>query len=102
MNINNIKKIIDSPFPDEIKERMIIAELSEDEKVIPMLLQILDNERNTKQKIHDEMNLLLGKACIGLENKKINKDGFMQKQIKEFYEKHRGVVGDCFNILKSK
>lgn len=99
MDIKEIRKIINSELSDEYTEKMIINILAKDEKVIPMVMKILEQERVYKNEVYSEMNLLLSKAHLGLENKKYNSDGFMQKEIVEFYTKYKGYVGHCFKNL---
>lgn len=99
MDIKKIREIVNSELSDEYTEKMIINVISKDEKVIPMIMKILEDERLYKNEVYSEMNLLLSKAHLGLENKKYNSDGFMQKEIIEFYTKYRGYVGHCFKNL---
>lgn len=100
MDLERLKEILDSGMADDIKEFAIINTLSKDEKVIPMLMEILQREREYKKEVSIEMNLLLSKADTGLDNPKFNEGGFMQKEIYEFYKKYRDVVGHCFKSLK--
>ena len=99
MDIKKIREIVNSELSDEYTEKMIIDVISKDEKVIPMIMKILEEERLYKNEVYSEMNLLLSKAHLGLENKKYNSDGFMQKEIVEFYTKYKGYVGHCFKNL---
>lgn len=85
--------------PDDVVKSEIINSIAKDENVIPVVMKILERERQFKKEIHEEMNLLLSKAHIGLDNKKVNSDNFMQKEIIEFYTKYRGYVGHCFKKL---
>ena len=96
MNLEELKSIINSGLPDDVIKSEIINSLAKDENVIPVVMRILECEREFKKEIHNEMNLLLSKAHIGLDNKKVNSDNFMQKEIIEFYTKYRGYVGHCF------
>jgi hypothetical protein len=84
MDINGIQQIINSSASDEQKEWLIIELLSKDESVIPMMMKILDTERRRKSALTIEMNVLLSKAHLGLDNNKINKDGFIQNEIVAF------------------
>ncbi|MCC6683438.1 MAG: hypothetical protein IT247_00045 [Bacteroidia bacterium] len=99
MDIKKIREIVNSELSDEYTEKMIIDVISKDEKVIPIIMKILEDERLYKNEVYSEMNLLLSKAHLGLENKKYNSDGFMQKEIIEFYTKYKGYVGHCFKNL---
>ena len=99
MNLDNLREILNAHIPENIKEQLIIREISKDENVIPTVMKILEQERQLKSEIASEMNVLLSKAHIGLDNKKFNKGNFMQKEIVEFYTKYKGIVGHCFKNL---
>ena len=99
MNLKELKSIINSGLSDEVIKSEIINSLAKDENVIPFIMKILEREREFKKEIHSEMNLLLSKAHIGLDNKKFNEGNFMQKEIIEFYTKYRGYVGHCFKKM---
>lgn len=99
MNLAELKSIINSGLPDDIIKSEIINSLAKDENIIPVIMQILERERAFKKELLLDMNLLLSKAHVGLDNKKFNKDGFMQKEIIEFYRKYKGYVGHCFKNL---
>ena len=95
MDLNKIKKILEFPLINESeKKRLIINELAKDESVVNTILIILNAERERKNKLVSKMNLLLSKAHVGLKTPKLNKDGFMQKEISEFYDKAE--VDHCF------
>ena len=101
MNINEIKDIIDLPgMSDEYKRILIIEVMAKDEKAIPDILDILAYERKSNKELTTDMNVLLSKAHLGLETPKLNKGGFMQKEIIEFYRKYRNKIGHCFKNLK--
>ena len=99
MNLQELKSIINSGLPDDVIKSEIINSLAKDENVIPVVMKILERERQFKKQIHEEMNLLLSKAHVGLDNKKFNDKNFMQKEIIEFYKKYKGYVGHCFKNL---
>ena len=99
MNLQELKSIINSGLSDETIKSKIINSLAKDENVIPDVMNILERERQFKKEIHEEMNLLLSKAHIGLDNKKFNSGNFIQKEIIEFYTKYRGYVGHCFKKM---
>lgn len=96
MNLHELKSILNSGLTDEIIEYKIIDVLARDENIIPTILMIIERERKFKYEIQTEMNLLLSKAHLGLENKKFNSDNFIQKEIVDFYTKYKGYVGHCF------
>ena len=99
MNIKELKSIINSGLPDDVIKSEIINSLAKDENVIPVVMRILERERQFKKEIHEEMNVLLSKAHIGLDDKKFNNGNFIQKEIIEFYTKYKGHVGHCFKNL---
>ncbi len=99
MNIKELKSIINSGLPDDIIKSEIINSLAKDENVIPVVMRILERERQFKKEIHNEMNVILSKAHIGLDDKKFNKGNFIQKEIIDFYTKYKGYVGHCFKNL---
>lgn len=92
MNLENIKAIVNSGLPNW--ERLLIYELSKDKDAIPIMMEILHAERKEKEELIIDLNALLSKAHVGLETPKFNKNGFMQKEIKEFYKSGR--INHCF------
>lgn len=99
MNIQELKSIINSGLSDDVVKSEIINSLAKDENVIPIIMKILERERQFKKEIHEEMNLLLSKAHIGLDDKRFNEGNFMQKEIIDFYTKYKDYVGHCFKKL---
>lgn len=99
MNIEELKTIVNSDLPIEVMKSEIINSLAKDENVIPVVMQILEREREFKKELQTEMNLLLSKAHVGLDDKKFNSGDFMQKEIIEFYTKYKGHIGHCFKNL---
>jgi hypothetical protein len=100
MDIKGIKDIVNSDsLSNEAKESKIIDCLAQDENVIPLVMTILRREREMKSEVLVEMNLLLSKAESGLESPKLNRGGFIQKEIMEFYEKYKNVVNHCFKDI---
>ena len=99
MNVEELKSIINSGLPDDVVKSKIINSIAKDENVIPVVMRILERERQFKKEIHNEMNVILSKAHIGLDDKKFNKGNFIQKEIIDFYTKYKGYVGHCFKIL---
>lgn len=98
MNLKAIAEILNNEMLlDTQKERAICTVIAEDATAIPAILQILDAERAEKKKLIGDLNLFLSKAHIGLETPKINKGGFMQKEISEFYKSGR--IGHCFKQI---
>jgi hypothetical protein len=100
MNVKEIRSILDQKLSDSDTKNLIIRSISKDENVIPILMELLEHERKYKKEVYENMNVLLSKADVGLDNKKFNKDNFMQKEIYEFYKKYKDMVGHCFKQLK--
>ena len=99
MNLTKIKEIIEMPLISEAdKKNLIVDEISKSKDVVPTILMILNAERGRKNELVSTMNLLLSKADIGLKEPKLNEDGFMQKEISEFYD--TAEVNHCFKNTK--
>ena len=96
MNIELIRKAVNSGADEKMIEFLIIQILAQDENVIPTIMDMLAAERNSKKDLIVEMNFQLSRADTGLDNKDLNDDDFMQKEIKEFYAKFKDHVGHCF------
>lgn len=99
MNLQELKSIINSGLPDDVVKSEIINSLAKDENIIPVVMKILERERQFKKEIHEKMNMLLSKAHVGLDDKKFNEGNFIQKEIIEFYTKYKGYIGHCFKNL---
>lgn len=97
MNISKIRTILDLPIPDENKSDMILAVISEDEKAIPYLLNILQFERERKKDLILESNAELSKAYVALDSKRMDKD-FVMQGIKAHWDKWKDLVSCCFKI----
>ena len=94
MNIKLITEIINSNSSDESKEKMIISALSIDKKIIPTILEILQEERVVKDELILDSNAELSRALIVLRdnnlksNKKIIADAkWVSKEIIKHYKK---------------
>lgn len=95
MNLENVKHIVNSGLPNW--DWLLLVELSKDTDVLPNLMAILNAERKSNKELITDLNALLSKAHVGLESPKLNNDGFMQKEIKEFYASGR--IGHCFKNM---
>jgi hypothetical protein len=95
--IEHIKQIINSDvLSDKEKRECVLSIISQDKDAINHVLFMLNEERKQKHELLTEMNLLLSKSYFGLENKRINKGGFIQQEIDKFYKKYKKFVGNCF------
>ena len=105
MDIKTIKSIVNSDSPNNIKEMLIIRELSADKNVIPMIMEILQTERKSQKELVQDLNLELSRAHIYIdmrpESKKEVKEGFNKgfilDEIAKFYIKYKGKITHCFN-----
>ncbi len=102
MDLELMKSILnENLLSDKQKEHLIIQTIAKSEDVIPVVLKILTEERQQKADLIDDLNRLLSKAHVCLEEPKYNKDNFIDKEIEEFYKS--GKIGHCFkNINKKK
>lgn len=109
MDLKKIKAVLDSDLPDELKEGKIIEILSQDRKVIPILMNILSEERYFKDELIDDMNLQLGKADVYIqtidflnvkqEGKQRFNKAFVLDEIEKFYSKYKGHI---IHLFKAK
>jgi hypothetical protein len=104
MKLKEIKDVLDSDIPDDSKRYAILKLIAKDENAIPDILEILDYERKSKKALLENINLLLSKAHVGLEVAKydknsLNSDGFIQREIMQFYLDNKGTIGHCFKNM---
>lgn len=106
MNVKEIKEIVNlNNVSDDIKESLIIKTLASDEKIIPLIMDILNTEREQNKDLLTDMNLELSRAHIYIderpESKVEGKDpfnkGFILDKISEFYIKYKENITHCFN-----
>ncbi len=100
MDLGKIKLIVNSGHP--LWDKMLLEEIAKGDDAMSVIIELLDNERKRKKELIDKLNLLLSKADCGLDNPKINKDGFMQKEIEKFYLDNKLFVGHCFKNLTNE
>lgn len=105
MNIRKIRDIVNLNLPDETTESYLIAIIAEDKKVIPTLLEMLNSERELKEKLLLETNAELSRALVVLQdknlkyNKKIIADPpWVVGEIIKHYKKWKDYIGCCFKI----
>ena len=98
MNIDQIRRIVNTPdMPEDLARAEIIKALAGDKGAILAVLKLVNARVEADRELIAEMNLMLSKAHIGLEQKALNRGGFIQQEIKDFYEKWQGRVTHCFN-----
>lgn len=105
MNVRKIRDIVNLNLPDEVTESYLTAIIAEDKKVIPTLLEMLNNERELKEKLISETNAELSRALVVLQdknlkyNKKIIADPqWVVGEIIKHYKKWKDYIGCCFKI----
>lgn len=109
MDLKAIKQIVDLDIDDALKERYIISILASDKKVIPTILKILNDERETKDRLIMDANEVISKATLVMfdENVKFNKNAKMTPEwvtssIVKFYKEWKNFAGCCFKIDELK
>ena len=99
MDIKAITEIVNNEqLMDHQKRTAICLVIAQDPSAIPTILNILSAEREEKTQLIQDLNLQLSRAHIGLETPTLNKNGFMQKEITEFYK--TGRIGHCFKQIE--
>ena len=84
-------------------ENILIPVLSKEEKVIPMLLEILELEREAKKELILEMNFELSRADTYFRTETLfNKKDDEIKNIDDFYEKYKDMVRHCYRNKEYK
>jgi F0F1-type ATP synthase delta subunit len=113
MDIKKIKSVIDNEtHSDEQKESLIINILAKDKSAIPVVMKILEAERENNIELISDMNLELSRAHIFIDElnpallpkkeKQTNlgeqfTKNFIIDKISEFYIKYKGALTHCFN-----
>ena len=107
MDIKNIKQIVNSDLPIDYQEKAILSVLSNDKKVIPYIMEILENERKQNKELLLDTNMELSRALITLnanpsdaKGKKAMKEqtDFVVGEIKKHYLKWKDYIKCCFNV----
>ena len=105
MDIKTIKQIVNSNLPADHQERAILSVLADDKKVIPYIMEILDNERKQTKELLLDTNAELSRALIVLKddnlryNKKVVADPkWVVGEIKKHYLKWKDYIKCTFNV----
>ena len=107
MNIKSIKQIVNSDLPLDYQEKAILSVLANDKRVIPYIMEILENERKQNKELLLDTNMELSKALITLntnitdtKGKKAKKEqsDFVVSEIKKHYIKWKDYIKCCFNV----
>lgn len=113
MDLKELKKVLDNPTTtDDQKQQLIVGILAHDKNAMPLIIQILQKERQTNNDLITDMNLELSRAHIFIDElnpamllkkeKQTNlgehvTKNFMLDNIAAFYTKYKGIVQHCFN-----
>lgn len=105
MDLTSIKEIVNSELDDDIQERCIISIIAYDKKVIPTILEILEDERKSNKELLLDTNAELSRALVVLKdsnlkwNKKIIADPkWVVGEIIKHYQKWKDRISCNFNI----
>ena len=105
MDIKKIREIINLNLSDELTENYLIAIISDDKKVIPVILELLNSERELKEKLLSDTNVELSRALVVLQdknlkyNKKIIADpSWVVGEIIKHYKKWKDYITCNFKI----
>jgi len=93
MNLDKIKEIIDNPLlSDSGKELAIFECIAQDKNALPSILSILNSERESQNNLNNELNLLLSKSDVILNQKLPNRSKKLEglkKEVDVFYDKNQ-------------
>lgn len=105
MDIKSIKEIVNSNLPNDYQENAILSILANDKKVIPYIMEILENERKQNKELILDSNAELSRALIVLNddnlkpNKKIVAEPkWVAGEIKKHYLKWKDYVKCNFKV----
>lgn len=102
MNIESIKEAVNADNLSNLqKEWVILQILSEDENVIPQMLNILQTERQRNKELLIDTNLELSRAFVKLEYPEIGgKDNptFITDCIRAHFLKWKDYIHCCFKM----
>ncbi len=103
MDLETIKKIVNSDSPSKSKELQILYVLAADKNAIPTILDILNAERKSNYEMITDLNLNLSRTHIFVDEyvdkvkEKQFTRAFILDKISEFYIKYKGRISHCFN-----
>ena len=105
MDIKSIKQIVNSDLPTDYQEEAILSILADDKKVIPYIMEILENERKQSKELILDTNSELSRALLVLndENLKSNKKvvadpKWVVGEIKKHYHKWQNHIKCNFKV----
>lgn len=71
MNIKEITEIINFNISEQQKKKLILATIADDKEAIPIILAMLNNEREKKEELILDSNTELSRALIVLKDKNL-------------------------------
>ena len=105
MDIKSIKQIVNSDLPIDYQEKAILSIIADDKKVIPYIMEILENERKQSKELILDTNSELSRALLVLndENLKSNKKvvadpKWVVGEIKKHYHKWKNHIKCNFKV----
>lgn len=105
MDIKSIKSVLDNNLlPDDVKGDIILSIIALDKNALPMILKILDSEREKNEELIMESNAELSRALITLQDPNIGKKkpiielSFVIGEIKKHYIKWQNTIKCNFKI----
>lgn len=105
MNVKKIKEVVNLDISDEHKEKYILSIIADDKKAIPIILDILNNEREKREELILDSNFELSRALIVLkdDNLEYNKNiianpKWVVGEIIKHYQKWKDYVKCNFKV----
>lgn len=105
MDIQAIKKIVNSDLPTAYQEKAILSVLANDKNVIPYIMEILADERAKNEELILDQNAELSRALLVLDDKNLKATAkvvadpkWVSGEIKKHYLKWKDVVKCNFVI----
>jgi len=107
MDIKSIRHIVnEESITEDVKKNLILSIIALDKDSIPMILEILENERRKKNELIIDSNAELSRALVTLEDPNIGKKrpkpivelSFVVDEIKKHYLKWQDTIKCNFKI----
>ncbi len=110
MDLVELKQILNSDSSDEVKKSQVINCLAKDKEVIPVIMRMLEREREIKSELITDMNHELSRAHVFIDDfmpepVKLKKGetmigfdkNFVLDKIAEFYINYKSLIRHCYN-----
>lgn len=100
MTYEHLIKVLNSPMTGkEEGEKMMLIYMSQDDKVIPAMLKMLEIQRKDKKELIEDMNVNLTRNTFAIMHPEVTMGNEPEKQkefylneTKEFYKKYEGTI----------